>query len=416
MSRARRARSAVRRHGAAQPGHPLIRATALVTAAALGFVTVGYEAYATRIEHEFDSVDNSSLIREVETTASADPEDTSAGQDVNILLMGSDVRDGENGAIGGREAGGMRNDTTVLLHISADRTRVEAVSIPRDLQVQVSDCTLFDGTEVNGWYGDFNNAFGNGGKQGDAAEAAACAINTVQDMTGIGIDHWAVVDFVGFEDMIDSIGGVPMCIPQDISSTTARLEITAGPHVLDGATALAYARLRTAETGGVSGSDLQRITRQQELLQQVARTLLGKNLLTDIDQLTQFVKAMAASLTMDTQLGDLQYLQGLAWSLRGLRTDDITFATVPWEYTEDFLNVLATEDAEAMWEQLRHDEPLTIDAEGDASSEWDSGRVEADSPTSSGSPTTNDASQQGTEGSAQDSAETVDDLLAECSI
>ncbi|WP_143338020.1 LCP family protein [Demequina sp. NBRC 110054] len=397
-----------RRHGARQPGHAVLRIGTMLVAAVMGFVLVGYQVFAHLVEGEFDTHDVTELINEVEATASASagPVDTDAGDDLNILLMGSDTRSGDN-ADGNGDVGGMRNDTTVLLHISADRTRVEAISIPRDLQVQVSDCTLFDGTTVYGWYGDFNNAFANGGTQGSAAEAAACTINTVQDLTGVAIDHWAVVDFEGFKDMVDAIGGIPMCITQDISSKKAHLYLDAGAQVLDGKQALAYARLRTAEEGGVSGSDLQRITRQQELLRQTIRTLLGKNILTDTDEITQFVRAMASAMTMDEELGDLEYLEGLAWSLRGLSIDDVVFATVPWEYTEDYLNVVATEDAETMWEQLRNDEPLTVDAEGDASSEWDTGHGDATATPEATASTSEDAD-------ATDDESVVDDLLAEC--
>ncbi len=387
----------------------MIRVGVMIVAGVMGFVLAGYTVFAYLIEDRFDARDNSALINDVEE--SAGPEDTDAGNDLNILLMGSDTREGDNADNNG-DVGGMRNDTTIIAHISADRSRVEMISIPRDLQVQISDCTLFDGTEVKGWFGDFNIAFSNGGQQGDAAEAAACTINTVQDMTGIAIDHWAVVDFTGFQDMVDAIGGIPMCITSDISSKKAHLYIDAGPQLLDGKTALAYARLRTAEEGGVSGSDLQRITRQQELLRQTMRTLLGKNILTDTDQITQFVKAMAGSMTMDEDLGSLEYLEGLAWSLRGVSIDDIVFATVPWEYTEDDLNVIATDDAETMWEQLRNDEPLTVDAEGDASSEWDTGHD--DSTTESPSASTSASASASATPDATDESSVVDDLLAEC--
>ncbi|WNM26723.1 LCP family protein [Demequina capsici] len=418
MTASSREAAAVRRHGARQPGHPVLRFGALVVVAAVGFLTVGYLELVSRIEGQFDTRDNSSLVNEITPTAAAttEPGDASAGSALNILLMGSDDRSGENGVIGGTDAGGMRNDTTILLHISADRTRVELVSIPRDLQVQVSDCTLFDGTKVKGWYGDFNIAFSNGGKQGDAAEAAACAINTVQDLTGIPIDHWAVVDFAGFESMVDAIGGIPMCITQDISSKKANLYIDAGPHLLNGQQALAYARLRTAESGGVSGSDLQRITRQQELLRQTMRTLMGKNLLTDTAEITQFVKAMAGSMTMDEQLGDLTYLEGLAWSLRGLSIDDVTFATVPWEYTSDFLNVVATDDAATMWQELRDDTPLTVDAKGDASSAWDTGHDNTTAtPAATGASSSAAPSGSATDASST-AGESTDDLLAQCTV
>lgn len=353
----------------------------MVVAAILGFTVVYAATVANQIGGAFDSVDVDAIV----SNRPEKPASSGDGEPLNILLMGSDQRDGANGDIGG-SAPGMRNDTTIIMHVSADRSRVELVSIPRDTQVKISDCTLFDGTPVPGWTGDFNIAFANGGKNGNAAEAAACVINTVEDLTGIYIDHYAVVDFSGFADMIDALGGVPMCIPTAISSKKARLYLEAGPQVLDGQTALGFARLRTAEEGGVSGSDLQRITRQQELLNQVAATALSKNLLTDVGALTKFVRAGAESMTMDPKLADTKYLLGLAYSLSGIDRDAIVFATVPWEYTADRNDVLLLPEAEETWEQLRSDTPLTAVAQGDASSTWDDGRNETSDSHASATP------------------------------
>lgn len=303
------------------------------------------------------------------------PVDSDAGEAVNLLLMASDARDGANGNIdGGGVVEGMRNDTTLLVHISADRTRVEAVSIPRDAQVDIPECAYLDGDTVPGGYGDFNTAFSNGGLRGNAAEAAACSIKTVEQLSGVYIDHYAVVDFTGFVGMVNALGGVPMCIPERLVSEKAHLDLAAGPQTLDGKTALAYARLRTAEQGGVSGSDLQRITRQQQLLEQVAATALSKNLLTDVGELTHFLRAAAESLTMDPGLADTSYLLGLAYSLRNLDLGALRFETVPWAYTEDRLNVEILPDAEQMWDDIRNDRPISVTVEGDSSSTWDDGK------------------------------------------
>lgn len=340
----------------------------MALAAVLGFVLV----YAQTLSHQIDGAFDARSVDDLVTNRPIKPTDDDTRDALNILLMGSDRRDGDNADIGGYFAG-MRNDTTIIMHISADRSRVELVSIPRDTQVVISDCTLFDGTVVKGWKGDFNIAFANGGSHGNAAAAAACVINTVEDLTGIYIDHYAVIDFSGFVTMVDALGGVPMCIPQAITSTTAKLHLEAGPQILDGETALAYARLRTAQTGGVSGSDLQRISRQQLLLSQMAQTALSKNLLTDVGDLTRFIRAGAESMTMDPTLASASYLVGLAYSLRGIERDQIVFATVPWAYTDDRNNVVLLPKAEQTWEQLRTDTALTAVAEGDDSSAWDRG-------------------------------------------
>jgi len=346
-------------------------------AGVLGFTLVYGNTILAQVNSAFHPRDISGLV-----TTSPIPGDSPAGDNtpVNILLLGSDARTGVNGEIGGFVTGGMRNDTTIVMHISADRTRVEMVSIPRDAQVTIPQCKLSDGTIVNGREGDFNISFSNGGQQGDPAEAAACVINTVQKLTGIGIDHYAVVDFAGFIHMVDALGGVPICVPERIVSKKAKLNLYAGPQILTGKQALAFARLRTAEVGQVSGSDLQRINRQHELLHQVALTALSKNYLTDIDELTQFLRSAASSLTMDPQLADTKYLLSLAFSLRKIDPNHITFTTTPWKLTPDSLDVILLPEGEQMWEDMRNDLPLSTVGTDTPGSTWDSGRKATPDP------------------------------------
>jgi len=348
-----------------------------------------------QVDEAFTAIKNDDLISaapnpdsSTSETGDPDPADANSGEAINILLMGSDVRSGKNANIGGYFAG-MRNDTTIIMHISADRSRVDLVSIPRDAQVDVPKCKLFNGKTLPAESGDFNIAFSKGGVNGDPGEAAACVINTVQKMSGLTIDHWAVVDFAGFEDMIDAIGGVPMCIPQKVVSKKARLNLEAGPQVLNGKQALALARMRTAEVGDVSGSDLQRIGRQHDILKQVSRVVLSKNLLTDAGELTLFLKAVASSLTMNPELADSKYLLGLAFSLRSIDPNAIKFHTVPWKYTEDFLNVTLTKNADIMWAQLRKDKPLTKVGDSSAGDAWD----EANETSSAPVPTSTDVTE-----------------------
>lgn len=361
-------RSKGARHGTTAPRHRVVAGIVWGIAAIAGFAVafVGTNLYL--VQNSLTTVDIAALYDpDADSPGGVGdniPLDGSAGKAVNVLLMGSDVRDGENGDIGG-VVKGMRSDTVIVMHISADRSRIDFMSIPRDSRVRVSDCTMFDGSTVRGWTGKFNIAFANGGKNGDASEAAACTMRTVTDLTGIRLDHYAVVDFTGFEAMINALDGVPMCIPNDINSKKAKLHLTAGPQVLDGRTALAYARARTGE-GLPEGTDLRRIDRQQELLMNVLRKAFGMNLLTDVGGMTSFIKAGAESMTMDPDLGNLSYLAGLGYSLRGLDTKNVTFATVPWAYAGDGQgDVVWTEEANVMFAHLVADEPI-VDPESEA--------------------------------------------------
>ncbi|MCB2411543.1 LCP family protein [Demequina sp. TTPB684] len=345
------------RHATTVRSHRVLQAFAWVLAATVGFGLVFVQTYKTKVEAEFVTEDITPLLGPDRPSAPQPPTDGSSGVPVNILLMGSDDRSGENGAIGGKEAG-KRNDTTLIMHISADRSRVEVVSIPRDTVVRIADCQRSDGTSQRGWTGLFNIAFANGAANGSNADGAACTQKTVESLTDIYIDHFVVVDFVGFRDMVDAVGGVPMCIPNAVTDAYSGTDLAAGPQVLNGTQALAFARMRHGD--GLSGSDLDRIDRQQELLKNLASKILSAEMLYRPQDLTNFVKEVAGSLTMDDGFGDLDTLIGLAFSMRSINpSTDVTFATAP--VTGDPANrnhVIFSSKAPAMWEALRTDQPI----------------------------------------------------------
>ncbi len=406
------------RHASRAPRHRALVAVLSAAMAIGGFALVGGTSYALLAQGSLERTDIATLTAPKsdagEVVEEAEPTDFAAGEPINILLIGSDERNGENGDIGGRVAEGMRSDTTMIMHISGDRTRIDVVSIPRDLRVRIADCQMFDGTTLTGWTAKFNTAFSLGGSNGDRAEAAACTMRTVTDFTGIDFNnHYVVVDFSGFQNMIDSLDGVPMCIPTDMYSTKAKLDLEAGAQVLDGETALAYARARTG-TGLGDGTDLMRIDRQHELLTNTARKALGLNMLTDVQQLTDFVRSGAESLTLDPQLGSIGNLAGLAWHLRDFDTDNLTFTTVPWAYAGDASGdvVMLEAEAQEMFARLVADVPLE-DADAD----------EQTDPTASPSPSSTASTTPEAVATPSPSAtsttpvrETEADILASCAV
>lgn len=358
----------VRPRHASRPLHRRVIATvAAATAALLGFATVGGATYLQLTTGSIETHNVGSLVgADPHSTKEPDdnsPTDFAANEPINIAIIGSDVRDEVNEAIGGgSDVEGMRSDVTMVMHISADRSRIEVVSIPRDSRVRISDCKMYDGSVVNGWTGKFNIALNNGGQNGNRGEAAACVMRTITDLTGVDFNgHFMMVDFNGFQNMVNAIEGVPMCIPRDMRAPKANLDIKAGPQVFDGETALAFARARTG-TGLGDGTDLMRINRQQELLTNTARKVLGMNLFTDVPELTQFVRAGAESLTMDEELGSVSNVVGLAYSLRHFDTRNLTFVTVPWEYATDGTGdvLWKEEEAAAMWQSLVDDVPIVM--------------------------------------------------------
>ncbi|MDX6355183.1 MAG: hypothetical protein QOF98_2086, partial [Streptomyces sp.] len=185
----------------------------------------------------------------------------------NILLIGSDNR-GDGNEEYGQDTGTQRSDTTILLHLSADRSSATAVSIPRDLMAQVPSCTKADGSTSKASFEQFNWAFETGG--------AACTIRTVEDMTGIRIDHHLIVDFTGFKNMVNAVGGVDVCVAEPIHDTEAHLDLPAGLQKLNGEQALGYVRARYSIG---DGSDTGRMQRQQEFLASLVKKVSSNGVL-----------------------------------------------------------------------------------------------------------------------------------------
>lgn len=346
------------RHARRFGTHGVLRGLAVTMTAVLAFGLAGAASVYAKMQSNIDSVDVSGLIDPIAEATPADPDDPNAGKDVNILVMGSDERDGANGEIGG-DASGMRSDTTIVVHISADRQRVELVSIPRDSLVDVPACRMSDGSTTGAYNGMFNSAFATGAENGgDLASAAACTINTVQHNTGVSIDHFVVVDFVGFIQMVDALGGVGICIPEDIDSPKASLVLSAGFQTLNGTQALGFARARTGEGLG-DGSDTNRLGRQQRLIAAVVTEVLSKNLLTDLPSLLQFASAATSSLTTDPGLASVDAIPGLAYSLRGVSTSNVSFMTIPFAAAPSDPNrVVWTSAADEVWANIAADQPM----------------------------------------------------------
>jgi LCP family protein required for cell wall assembly len=292
------------------------------------------------------------------------PEDPNAGTPLNIVVMGSDSRDGANDALAGGGEMGARSDTTLVMHISGDRSRVEMISIPRDSTVDVPSCTTKDGATTAELYGvKFNAAFSQGVRVGGTvADGALCTVKTVEELTGVFMNGFIVVDFAGFSSMIDAVGGVEVCVEEAIYAPQANhLSLAPGTHTLQGMKALDYARARSGDGLG-DWSDLNRIGRQQEVMASLARKVLSQEVLTNPAKTLKFLSAVTGSLTMNRELASIDGLAGLAYSMRNVRPDTITFMTVPNEYDPiQTANVLWTDEAVQLWDNVKHDRPVDFD-------------------------------------------------------
>jgi LCP family protein required for cell wall assembly len=292
------------------------------------------------------------------------PEDPNAGTPLNIVVMGSDSRGDGNSDLGGGDVSGARSDTTIVMHISGDRSRIEMISIPRDSTVDIPTCTTEDGATTPELYGTkFNAAFAQGvAYGGGVGDGALCAIKTIEKLTGVFMNGFVVVDFAGFSSMIDAVGGVDVCVEEPIYSAKANhLSLEPGTHTLKGVKALDYARARTGQGLG-DGSDLGRIGRQQEVMASLARKVLSQEVLTNPAKTLKFLRAVTDSLTMNKELASIDGLAGLAYSMRNVRPDTITFMTVPNAYDpNNAANVVWTDEAVQLWDNVKHDRPVGFD-------------------------------------------------------
>jgi LCP family protein required for cell wall assembly len=341
----------------------VLRSVSLALVAVMSFGATGFATGYVRLQNNVETHDIENLLgTRPQPVEHVDPTDPNAGQAMNILLIGSDSRDGENAALGG-ENDGMRSDTTILAHISADRTRMELVSIPRDSRVDIPSCNFEDGSSSRPQSARFNAAFSIGADHNDdIGEAAACTVHTVEELTGVLINEWAVVDFAGFQNMIDALGGVQMCFPEELYSEEAQLHLLPGSQVINGTQALALARARKGMNLG-DGSDLMRLGRQQQLLGAIAQGAMSKNMLTDAPALYRFMTAASQSLTTSPNLGDLQKIVGLAFSLKDMPSSNLVFMTIPYTANPDDRNeVVWTSEADQVWSNIKQDVPIVTPA------------------------------------------------------
>ncbi|WP_454853221.1 LCP family protein [Promicromonospora soli] len=348
------------RHLRNQRSHRVARAVTLFVVGAFALVAAGAAAAYLDLKQQIGVSDVSGLVRG--PTPSADPDDPFTGRSLNILVLGTDLRGGENTEIAGAGDGGMRSDTTMLVHVSGDRRRIEVVSIPRDSLVEIPSCNLPDGTESGASYGMFNSAFTiGGGAEEDLTYAAACTISTVQALTGVTITNHMVVKMDGVVEVVDALGGVRMCLPEPLVQDPdyGRFELPAGEQTLDGREAIGYLRARHGTGLGLDqGSDLTRITRQQAFVDALVRQVLDQNLVTDSPRLYRTIQAVLRAISADPGLADPGALAGLAFSIRNIDPADIVFTELPVVAAPTDANrVVWTDEAAVIWDRIAADEP-----------------------------------------------------------
>ncbi|MFH9860222.1 LCP family protein [Streptomyces sp. NPDC017202] len=281
----------------------------------------------------------------------------------NILVLGSDTRSGANKKLGGgADDGSARSDTAMVVHVYEGHRKAAVVSIPRDTLVDRPACTDTEGGTHDAATGVmFNSAYTTGG--------AACAVKTVEAITGIRMDHYLEVDFSGFEKLVDELGGVDITTTEDIEDPDSHLDLKAGTHTLDGEQALGLVRTRH---GVGDGSDLGRIQLQQAFVKALVGKVEDIGLLTGGAKLYALADTATKAVTTDSGLGSLNSLMSFAGGLKGIGADDMTMVTMPVRYDPANRNRVIVEKAKAqqVWTALEKDLPIPKSAtEGNATGE-----------------------------------------------
>lgn len=288
-----------------------------------------------------------------------------AGQagDQNFLMIGSDTRAGASASDGvgdENDEPGARSDTTMVAHIPADRSRVELVSFPRDLQVDRPDCQRWD--PKTGKYSDEIVPGKKGARLNEAYAVGGplCTTKVIQQVSGLRMDSFLGIDFNGFKSMVDAVHGVEICTEKPVVDSTLGTVIPeAGRHNLTGDQALTYVRARHVQ--GDPTSDYGRMQRQQMFLSSLLRKTMSSQVLLDPRKLSDFVKAVSANTFGDNIGADR--LMDLGQQLQGLDPNKVTFVTVPTTgyANEEGMEVLRDDAARALFQSMIDDAPVTTD-------------------------------------------------------
>ncbi|MET9855065.1 LCP family protein [Streptomyces sp. NPDC006450] len=310
----------------------------------LGAAGTGWWAY-NHLNGNIDSVDLDQAIG-VDNRPAKLPD---SGQ--NILVLGSDSRSGANGELDHGDVSGSRSDTNMLVHIPEGRKKATAISIPRDTLVTRPECKDKNGKTIAGANRVMiNSVIGTGGP--------ACVVKTVETMSDIRIDHLVKVEFAGFKELVDALGGVTVTLDKPIKGG---LDLDAGPHRLNGTDSLKFVRTRH---GYGDGSDLGRIDLQQKFMIAMLSEIKKQDILSSPARLYKLADAGTKALTTDAELDSLKGLSDFAQSMKGVDPETMETIMLPVAYDKiDKNRVVAVEpQAGQLWEALRNDQPIPASA------------------------------------------------------
>lgn len=272
---------------------------------------------------------------------------------INMLLIGSDTRANQGDTNYGKSEAELA-DVLILLHINQARTNAVALSFPRDLMVSMPECPNPDGGDPfpSKEYVQINATLNYGGP--------ACTLLTIQKLTGVRIPYLAMIDFKGVIAMSAAVGGVTVCVAEDINDRYSKLSLPAGEHTLIGDQALAFLRTRH---GVGDGSDLSRISNQQVFLTSLVRKLKDEGALTNPFTMLRLGTAAIENMVLSRSLTDLGVMFGIAREVNDVDLDKIVFLKLPvYGLSGDYAGRvgLATERANVLFSKIANDEELIL--------------------------------------------------------
>ena len=361
----RAARTSAKRRRRAEAGRKkkALKYTALGTAGVVAAV-VGIGAYV--VAHLDGNIKHTALLP-TGVTQQAEKPDKFGNTVMNVLLIGTDARvSAADCKLGGDcdSSGDGNSDVLMVIHLAADRTNSTIMSIPRDTETTIPACG-----SSSSYYGMINSSLANG---------ASCTVATVHQLTGLTIDHYVEVDFSGVVTMSSALGGVPVCVSNNMYDKDSGLRLNAGTTTIEGQQALEFVRTRH---GFYDGSDLGREKAQHIFLSNMIRTLRSQASFTDIGNLYTIANAATKSVQVDDGLAGVTNLISLFDTMNKVPTNRVTFVTMPWELDPNNTNrvIWNQSEAEGMFANIKNDVPYSSTS---ATSSATSLKSEADSATS----------------------------------
>ncbi|MFJ9630914.1 LCP family protein [Streptomyces sp. NPDC101175] len=291
---------------------------ALITVSALILVTAGVGTWLW--EHLNGNINSVALD---DGAGGKEKADAFGRTPINLLVIGSDGRNNAadcklgGGCGSGKSTVGHNADVEMVVHVSADRSNATVMSVPRDTMTQVPACKDPDSSQATaGYYGQINSALQYG---------PACQVTTVHQLTGITIDHFVMLDFAGVVKMSDAVGGVSVCVSDNVYDTYSHLKLAKGTHTLKGEAALEFVRSRH---GFGDGSDLGRTVSQHLFLSAMIRKFKSAGTLANPAKVYSLADAATKALTVDDGLGSVGKLVDLATDLDKVPSKRMTFTTM----------------------------------------------------------------------------------------